>query len=81
MGGIRGRLGRRLRGVRVGVVEAPLLDVFGVAVGRSSSAAGAVEGAWDLERDAGATRWAGFIALARQQGLGQGGQQGAADVP
>jgi hypothetical protein len=65
MGGIGGGLGRVASSVRVNVVQPPLLDVFGVSVGRSPPAAGAIKGAWDLERDAGSTRRTRLVTLQR----------------
>lgn len=76
MSGARGRLGRRLSRVRVGLAQAPLLDGLRMSIGRSSSPAGALKGARDLEGQAGATWRAGLVALhfayaARVAGLAQ----------
>jgi len=65
VGGIGGRLRRRLARMRVGVVQAPLFDVFGVPVGRSAAATGTVKGAGDLEGNAGSTWRARLVALCR----------------
>lgn len=54
VGGVGGRVRRRVARVQV-VVEAALLDGLGMSIGRASSAAWAVKGAWDVEGDAGAT--------------------------
>lgn len=52
-----GALGHR-RGI-----ESALLDSFSMAIRRSSSSAGSVEGTWDVEGSAGFTWWASLIAL------------------
>jgi hypothetical protein len=49
--------------VRVCVIQSPLFDVFGVSVGRSSSAARTIKGAWNLEGNTSSTWWTGFVAL------------------
>jgi hypothetical protein len=49
--------------MRVGVVQAPLLDVFGMSVGRSAAATGTVKGTGDLEGNASSTWRARLVAL------------------